>query len=37
MNELLSNGTKEELERITEAFLKMKKIDIVAVEKAKKS
>ena len=35
MEELLSNGTEEELERITEAFLKMKKFDIVALEKAK--
>jgi len=35
MGELLSNGTEEELERITEAFLKMKKFDIVALQKAK--
>jgi predicted 3-demethylubiquinone-9 3-methyltransferase (glyoxalase superfamily) len=34
MDELLSNGTKEELERVTKAFLKMKKFDIAALEKA---
>lgn len=37
MEELLSNGTEEELERVTEAFLKMKKFDIVGLEKAKNS
>lgn len=36
MDELLSNGTEEELERVTKAFLKMKKFDIVALEKARK-
>ena len=35
MDELLSNGTEEELKRVTEAFLKMEKIDIVALQKAK--
>lgn len=35
MDELLSNGTKEELERVTKAFLKMKKFDIAALNKAK--
>ena len=35
MEELLSNGTEEELKRVTEAFLKMEKIDIVALQKAK--
>ena len=35
MGELLSNCTEEELERITKAFLKMKKIDIVVLQKAK--
>ena len=35
MGELLSNGTEEELERLTEAFLKMKKFDIAALQKAK--
>jgi len=35
MEELLSKGTKVELERVTEAFLKMKKFDIIALEKAK--
>ncbi|MGB3367217.1 MAG: VOC family protein [Acidaminobacteraceae bacterium] len=36
MGELLSNGTEEELERVTKAFLKMKKIDTVALEDARK-
>ena len=35
MEELLSNGTEEERKRVTEAFLKMKKFDIIALEKAK--
>lgn len=37
MDELLSNGTKEALENVTKAFLKMKKFDIVALEKARKA
>ena len=35
MSELLSNGTKQELERVTKAFLAMKKFDIAALEKAR--
>ncbi len=34
MNDLLYNGTKEEVKRVTEAFLKMKKFDLHALEKA---
>ena len=34
--ELLSDGTLEECERVTKAFLEMKKFDIEALEKAKK-
>ncbi|KHD36631.1 3-demethylubiquinone-9 3-methyltransferase [Clostridium acetobutylicum] len=36
MNEILSSGTKEEIKRVTDAFLKMKKFDIDALEKAKR-
>ncbi|MDF2616498.1 MAG: hypothetical protein K0Q47_1153 [Sedimentibacter sp.] len=35
MNDLLFNGTKEEVQRVTEAFLKMKKFDINALENAR--
>ncbi|AGA68212.1 hypothetical protein Desdi_0683 [Desulfitobacterium dichloroeliminans LMG P-21439] len=35
MSDTLSSGTKEEVKRITEAFLKMKKLDIAVLEKAK--
>jgi predicted 3-demethylubiquinone-9 3-methyltransferase (glyoxalase superfamily) len=35
MNDILFNGTKEELKRVTEAFLKMKKFDLAALEKAR--
>lgn len=35
MEEILSSGSKEEVKRITEAFLKMKKFDIAALEKAR--
>lgn len=35
MGELLSSGTKDEIKRVTEAFLKMKKFDIALLEKAK--
>lgn len=35
MSELLSNGTKDQIKRVTEAFLKMKKLDIALLEKAK--
>jgi predicted 3-demethylubiquinone-9 3-methyltransferase (glyoxalase superfamily) len=35
MNEILMNGTKEEVKRVTEAFLKMKKFDLQTLEKAR--
>lgn len=35
MNDIMTNGTKEEVKRITEAFLQMKKLDIAALEKAR--
>lgn len=35
MNEILFNGTKEEIKRVTEAFLQMKKFDLQALEKAR--
>ena len=35
MNEVLMEGTKEEVKRVTEAFLKMKKFDLAALEKAR--
>lgn len=35
MSEIMSKGTPEEISRITEAFLKMKKFDIAALEKAR--
>jgi Uncharacterized protein conserved in bacteria len=35
MNEILMKGTKEEVKRVTEAFLKMKKFDLAALEKAR--
>jgi predicted 3-demethylubiquinone-9 3-methyltransferase (glyoxalase superfamily) len=35
MGELLSSGTKDEIKRVTEAFLKMKKFDIALLEKAR--
>ncbi|OEH86873.1 hypothetical protein BHU72_01000 [Desulfuribacillus stibiiarsenatis] len=34
-NEVLMKGTKEEVKRVTEAFLKMKKFDLAALEKAR--
>ncbi|MDP4128290.1 MAG: VOC family protein [Bacillota bacterium] len=34
MNEMMSNGSKEEIQRITDAFLKMKKFDIEALKRA---
>ena len=36
MAELLSNGTEKEIERVTKAFLKMKKFDIAALERARR-
>ena len=35
MGELLSRGTQDEIRRVTEAFLKMKKFDIALLEKAR--
>ncbi|MBW4846331.1 MAG: VOC family protein [Lachnospiraceae bacterium] len=35
MEDIMANGTQEEIKRITEAFLKMKKLDIAALEKAR--
>jgi predicted 3-demethylubiquinone-9 3-methyltransferase (glyoxalase superfamily) len=35
MNEMLAKGTKEEVKRVTEAFLKMKKFDLAALKKAR--
>jgi predicted 3-demethylubiquinone-9 3-methyltransferase (glyoxalase superfamily) len=35
MRDILMGGTEEEIKRVTEAFLKMKKIDIAALEKAR--
>jgi len=35
MDEILSNGTEDEIQRVTEAFLKMKKFDINALEQAR--
>ncbi|MCA1831730.1 MAG: VOC family protein [Actinomycetota bacterium] len=34
MDEMMRNGTKEQTARVTEAFLKMKKFDIAALQKA---
>ncbi len=35
MDEILSNGTKDEIQRVTEVFLKMKKFDLDVLEKAR--
>ena len=35
MNEVMADGTKEEMNRVTEAFLKMKKFDLLTLEKAR--
>lgn len=35
MNEVMMKGTKEEVKRVTEAFLQMKKFDLAALEKAR--
>lgn len=37
MNDLLAGGTREEVKRVTEAFLKMKKLDMAALEKARRA
>lgn len=34
MDEMFKNGTREQLQRVTEAFLKMKKFDIAELERA---
>ena len=36
MNEMMSKGTPEQIARVTQAFLKMKKFDIATLEKAYK-
>jgi predicted 3-demethylubiquinone-9 3-methyltransferase (glyoxalase superfamily) len=36
MDEMMSKGTPEQLERLTKAFLKMKKFDLVELQKAYK-
>jgi predicted 3-demethylubiquinone-9 3-methyltransferase (glyoxalase superfamily) len=35
LNDLLSHGSKDEIKRVTEAFLKMKKFDLEALERAR--
>ena len=35
VDELLFNGSREEIRRVTEAFLKMKKIDVAALKRAR--
>ncbi len=35
MDEVMSKGSREEVRRVTEAFLKMKKFDLNALEKAR--
>jgi predicted 3-demethylubiquinone-9 3-methyltransferase (glyoxalase superfamily) len=35
MNDMLMKGTKDEIKRVTEAFLKMKKFDLATLEKAR--
>jgi predicted 3-demethylubiquinone-9 3-methyltransferase (glyoxalase superfamily) len=34
MDEMLQNGTKEQIARVTQAFLPMKKLDIAELERA---
>ena len=34
MNEMMTNGSKEEIRRVTDAFLKMKKFDIATLKRA---
>lgn len=36
MDDMMSNGTKEQIDRVTQAFLKMKKFDLATLEKAYK-
>jgi len=35
MDKILFNGTKDEIKRVTEAFLKMKKFNLNALEQAR--
>jgi predicted 3-demethylubiquinone-9 3-methyltransferase (glyoxalase superfamily) len=35
MDDIFANGTKDEIKRVTEAFLKMKKLDLATLEKAR--
>jgi predicted 3-demethylubiquinone-9 3-methyltransferase (glyoxalase superfamily) len=32
MNQMMKDGTKEQIKRVTEAFMKMKKFDIKTLE-----
>lgn len=34
MNEMMANGSKEQIQRVTDAFLKMKKFDIASLKRA---
>jgi predicted 3-demethylubiquinone-9 3-methyltransferase (glyoxalase superfamily) len=34
MDEMMRSGTKEQIARVTEAFLKMKKFDLEALQRA---
>jgi hypothetical protein len=34
MDEMLENGTEEQVARVTQAFMPMKKLDIAELEKA---
>ena len=34
MDEMMRSGTKEQLARVTEAFLKMEKFDLAALQRA---
>jgi predicted 3-demethylubiquinone-9 3-methyltransferase (glyoxalase superfamily) len=36
MNEMLTKGTREQVDRVTQAFLKMKKFDIEELKRAYK-
>ena len=36
LNDMMANGTQEQIDRVTQAFLPMKKLDIAALEKAYK-
>jgi len=34
MNQMLSKGTRQQIDRVTQAFLPMKKLDIATLKKA---